>query len=318
VLDANIPLIPNRLALRTAVLKSQESSWRRAGHDNQQRVYLASTWRVDDKTRLKAQFEQGGSSKMVPRPWFGVDEMSVWEAVGRPTFANYTPGAAAGAAGAPGRPLALVATAPGLKVINASDNIVFNSDLGYAENYKNFAVSRGDPVVSGDFPRGRANPEAVVEANWVGSRLMSKNFSATLQRQLPFGFNAEVAFSQQYRDSYVKNVASWELYGVTADPNLYYPSGQVKPADRVYYYDVRQNQDDNKQALRVFRGLLSYEHDFRQWARLRLATMFEKNLTENRAIARDRQLFNGPDATSGGAIGGLVTANGVTGIDPTT
>ncbi len=318
VLDANTPLIKNTLGLRTAILKSQEASWRRAGHDNQQRLYLAGTWNIDRKTKLKAQFERGSEDKMVPRPWFGVDLMSVWESVGRPTFTDFTPGAAAGSAGAPGRPLALAATAPGLKVINASDNIVFNHDLGYAENYKNFAVSRGEPTVSADFGRGRLNPEAVIEANWVSGQYISRNYSATLQRQLPFGFNAEMAFSQQFRDSRTKNIASWELYGISADPNTAYPSGGAKPADRVYYYDARQNRNDNDQSLRIVRALLSYEHDFRDWAKLRVATMFEQNETENRARAMDRQMFNGPDVTSGGAIGGLVTSGGVTGIDPTT
>lgn len=76
IADANFSLIKNKLGVRAAVLKGREDSWRRAGYNDQDRLYLTGKWQIDRKTTLKADFERGNAKRFVPRPFFGLDMTS--------------------------------------------------------------------------------------------------------------------------------------------------------------------------------------------------------------------------------------------------
>jgi iron complex outermembrane receptor protein len=107
--DANWALIKNKLGLRAVVLRGREESWRVAGHNDQDRLFLAAKWQIDRKTTLKAEFEMGKIDRFVPRPFFANDIRSVWEANGQPIFnnfsASYVPGTpGTGVVGTPGTP----------------------------------------------------------------------------------------------------------------------------------------------------------------------------------------------------------------------
>ena len=89
IADANFSLIKNKLGVRAAVLKGREDSWRRAGYNDQDRLYLTGKWQIDRKTTLKADFERGKAKRFVPRPFFGLDMTSTWNASGQPIFNNF-------------------------------------------------------------------------------------------------------------------------------------------------------------------------------------------------------------------------------------
>ena len=102
IADANLALIKNKLGVRAAVLRGREDSWRAAGHNDQDRFYLAAKWQVDRKTTIKADFEHGEINRFVPRPFFGLDMTATWNASGQPIFNNFNLALAPGAVGTPG------------------------------------------------------------------------------------------------------------------------------------------------------------------------------------------------------------------------
>jgi hypothetical protein len=169
----------NVLGLRAVVLRGRESSWRAAGYNDADRLFLAGKWQIDRKTTLKAEIEHGYTKRFVPRPFFGNDLKSTWDANGRPIFnnfaANYVPGTpGTGVAGTPGTPIRDTGTANviGVQERSGGDWIVVSDRFPFAQNFRQlhlFRVAHGR-LLSNDFEMGRRNPEAAPEANWVGGK----------------------------------------------------------------------------------------------------------------------------------------------------
>jgi hypothetical protein len=71
--DANLVPIKDRFALRIDGLRGREGTWRAAGYNDQDRVFLAAKWQVDRRTTIRAEYEQGKIARFVPRPFFAND-----------------------------------------------------------------------------------------------------------------------------------------------------------------------------------------------------------------------------------------------------
>lgn len=329
--DANLALVPNRLGVRAVVLRGREKSWRDAGHNDQDRVFLAAKWQVDRKTTVKAEFEYGGANRFVPRPFFGVDRTSSWVAAGRPLFDNfpaaaigtspynYTPGAAfvAGQPGTPGTPRRDVAGSvafggrtyaytdlPGVFERTTADLIVVSDRFSTAQNYRNFTTSEfiSGSLFANDFAMGRANPRAALEANWAGGHFVTRTASIFIQRELLPDLNAELAFNRTQRRQETRNVATWPFFGVTADTNMYLPTGQLKPADMLYHIDISGDYRPERSDTDQGRLSLSWEKNLHPQLTVRLAGLGEFSTNKNRAEFMQQYWLNGPELSSGGAF----------------
>ena len=84
VVDANIPLIPEKLALRFDAMMEQTDGWRPWEFKDNQRAYLALRYQVTPKTTVDLQWERVESHYNNPRPYLGPDHISAWLAAGRP------------------------------------------------------------------------------------------------------------------------------------------------------------------------------------------------------------------------------------------
>ena len=309
--DANLALLKNQFGLRTVLLRGRESSWRAAGHNDQDRLFLAAKWQIDRKTTLKAEYERGEIDRFVPRPFFANDIRSVWDANNRPTFNNfsagYVPGAAftPGAAGTPGTPIRDTGAnnLAGVQERSGGDWVVVSDRFSAAQNFRQFTVSEV-PLgpLRNDFALGRSNPEAVLEANWVGGKFKVSNASAFLQRELTRDLNLEVGYNHQTFRREIQNMLTWNLYGLAADPNLYLPNGQLKPAGNLYYFDVSPNHVFSKEEVNQGRVTLSYEKKFREIVTLRVAGLSEMANTKFRGGNRTLSWLRGPNVASGGAF----------------
>jgi outer membrane receptor protein involved in Fe transport len=312
--DANFVPWKNKLGFRAVVLRGREESWRAAGYNDQDRFFLSGKWQIDRKTTLKAEFEHGKIKSFTPRPFFGVDLKSTWDANGQPIFNNfnssYTPGGAftPGAAGTPGTPIRDTGTANvvGVQERNSGDHVVVSSTFPYAQNYRQFTISES-PTTGGqqatDFAMGRRNPKAAMEANWVNSSVKTNNGSVVLQRELLRDFNAELAVNRQAYKSDTRNIAGWNHYGIAADTNRYLPNGQLRPAENLYYFELTPNHKITSSQVNQGRITLSYEKGLREWVTLRLAGLGEMASSKIRTPGVLQQYwFNGPEITSGGAF----------------
>jgi iron complex outermembrane receptor protein len=311
VADANVAPIRNTLALRTVLLQGREQSWRKAGHNDQDRIFLTAKWRIDQRTTLRAEAEYGKINRAVPRPFWGNDLRSLWEQNGRPIFnnfgANYQPGVAftPGAAGTPGTPLRDTgATAvTGVQERSSGDWVVVSDRFAAAQNFRQFTTAER-PVgpLRSDFDMGRRFPEAALEGNWISGRFAVSNVSAFFQRELVRDLNLEVAVNRQSLRRNIHNDLQWDLYGIAADTNRYLPNGQLRPAADTYYFEMSPNIIFSRSHTDQQRVTLSYEKTVREWARLRVAGLGERVQTDS--IGGNRQLswLKGPGIASGGAF----------------
>lgn len=302
--DANVPVVKDTLALRAMYLYGRDSSWRAAGHNHQDRAFVTGTWNIDRRTRLTADFEWLYQNRYVPRPFYAVDQMSVWTAAGQPRFNNFNPALPAGAVGTPGNPFRDTGATQvtGLEEIANGAYVVVSDAFPYAQNYYRFTRSERPNPMETDFDRGRINPKAALEANWIGGIFKSRRFTTTLQRELARDLNLEMGFSQQSLDQLTRNLSTWDRYGVIGDPNTFFPNGTPKPAEYLYYFENKMDRRPGERDLRQFRSTLAYERELGRVGRLRLAALGEWSKDKNRSDVLEPHWFNGSSVTSGGAF----------------
>ncbi|MDO8629118.1 MAG: hypothetical protein Q7R41_01385, partial [Phycisphaerales bacterium] len=310
IADANVVPLKNKLGVRAVVLRGREESWRAAGYNDQDRLFLAGKWQIDRKTTLKAEFEHGEIRRFTPRPYFGLDLTSTWNVSGQPLFnnfaANYVPGApGTGATGTPGTPTRDAGATNVVGVVEiGADYIVVSDRFPYAQNYRQFTKSdfpNPTSVPAPDFVMGRRNPEAVMEANWVRLASRVSNASVFFQRELARDLNLEVAFNRQNSQSFAHQIV-WNFNGVSADTNRYLPNGALKPAANLYYVDVQPTSGPGTSQVRQGRVTLSYEKSVPKLGTLRLAGLGETARTESRSQVLQQFWLKGPNVTSGGAF----------------
>lgn len=304
--DVNVPILPDKLGLRAVVLHGEEGSWRSAGHNDQQRLYLTGTWRVDRRTTVKADFETGKLNRYVPRPFFGIDMSSAWVAAGQPMFQNFDLSLPPGTRGTPGNPFqdSGATQVNGVVDFGGGNYIVVSNIRPYATNYARFTRGEGPPAPPPtDFDRGRRNPKAALDANWAGMNLDLSNFSFTVQRTLWEGMYAEVGYTRQAFDGVNLNLNTWGELGPTADTNLFYPDGTPKPpGENLHFIHMEQSRNDRDQQLQQLRATLGYERSLGRLGRLRLAGLGEWSRERVRDLGKRQYWMNGPDPTSGGAL----------------
>ena len=311
VADGNLAPLKQKLGVRAVVLRGRESSWRASGHNDQDRVFLAAKWQLDRRTTLKVEFEHGEIDRYVPRPWFGNDRTSTWDANGQPIFNNFattyipgTPGT--GATGTPGNPIRDSGTTNivGVKERSGADYIVVSDRFAAAQNYRNFTVSDAptDGLQASDFEMGRRNPKATIEANWVKGAFRVNNATAFFQRELVRDLNLEIAVNRQTsRGDTHNNIANY-FAGVVADTNLYLPTGQLRPADQLYYFDTASYHVVSSAQANQGRVTLSFERSLRDLITVRVAGLGEMARTKSRSELKNQVFLKGPELSSGGAF----------------
>ena len=304
--DANLALIKNKLGMRAVVLKGREDSWRRAGHNDQDRLFLAAKWQPDRKTTIKADFERGNIRRVVPRPFFGLDMTSTWNVSGQPIFNNFNPALATGAVGTPGNAFRDTGTTAvnGVVEITTNNWVAVSDSYTYAQDFRNFTRSEAPAggVQGLDFAHGLSNPEAVLEANWSRGSFKTNYGSLIIQRELLTDLNVELGLNRQTSQADTHNFALWNWFGATADTNRYLPNGQLKPAGNLYYYDVSPDHRPGSAQVTQARLALSWEKKLHTLATLRLAGLGEMAYTKSRVQTLQQYWMKGPSLTSGGAF----------------
>ncbi len=309
--DASVAPIKNKLGVRAVLLRGRESSWRAAGHNDQDRFFLSAKWQPDRRTSVRVEFEHGEINRFVPRPFFANNNTSVWDASGQPIFSNFaathvpgTPGT--GIIGTPGTPLRDTGATAVTGVLERSggDWIVVSPQFPFAQNYRQFTYSESATggVLANDFEMGRRNPEAVLEANWVRGQFRVNNASAFFTRELARDLNVELGFNRQTQRGDTHNLATWNHYGVAADTNRFTPTGQLKPADQLYYFDVSPDHRPTSSRINQGRVTLSYERAYRELVRLRVAGLGEMSESKARSEILQQYFLRGSSLTSGGVF----------------
>ncbi|MCH6255095.1 TonB-dependent receptor plug domain-containing protein [Puniceicoccaceae bacterium K14] len=78
-LDANVPLITDKLALRLNLLHQEAEGWKDFAMDDQDRQALALTYQATENTKIKVHAEFGELVQNRVRPWNPVNGIEVWQ-----------------------------------------------------------------------------------------------------------------------------------------------------------------------------------------------------------------------------------------------
>lgn len=84
ILDANFPLIKNKLALRFDAVLEKTDGWRPWEFKDNKRAYATLRYQVTPRTTVDLQWEGVNSKFNSPRPYLGPDHISAWLNAGRP------------------------------------------------------------------------------------------------------------------------------------------------------------------------------------------------------------------------------------------
>lgn len=82
-LDLNVPLVPDRLALRINLASDTKDGWRPHEFKDQQRLHLSTRFQITPRTSIDVEYERLDIEQSVHRPWVAFDSITNWLALGR-------------------------------------------------------------------------------------------------------------------------------------------------------------------------------------------------------------------------------------------
>ncbi len=81
--DYNLVLVPNRLAVRIAAVRTELNSWRNYQYNDSKRYFGTLKWRLTPRTELNAEIERGEISRHASRTFTALDGYTTWAAAGK-------------------------------------------------------------------------------------------------------------------------------------------------------------------------------------------------------------------------------------------
>ena len=85
-LDWNQVVVDERFALRLNAVAENSDSWREHEDYEARRLHLAATWKLSERSTLRAELETGEVNDNIARTWLAIDQAWQWREDGRPTY----------------------------------------------------------------------------------------------------------------------------------------------------------------------------------------------------------------------------------------
>ncbi len=218
--DANAPLIANKVAIRLNLAHDTKNSWRPHEFKDQNRLALATRFQLTPKTTLDLEYEKLDINQSVQRPWIGFDSITNWLALGR----QIDP-----VAGLP------IAANTGMSNISAGNYYTYLSDNGQLYNMRNQSRSAATgPVALKDrkmlYEFNLVPRDAVLFGPGVGSHVNGDLYSAFLRHELLPRLNVELAYNRQ-ESSYLGRDVDQNVMEIVYDTNVQLPPPNGSPAN---------------------------------------------------------------------------------------
>ncbi len=313
--DANVALLPNKLALRIMGLTKKSYTNKMPNLDEDDRVYGAITFKPFKNTTLVVQAER--SNRRVNRAARNtpVDLVTPWLIAGSIPGSGYS-----------NRPIYNNTSLAGIanNVIFAQQTanpVLIQGDPGPLRGWSNSVVSKSPaqmPGVDPTFDRAEVftllDPSIFpFDVNIVGTThanyMPSRNGSAILEQKLADNLFLELAYN--YEDASNELVAFGgngvgNSFSLSVDPNQYIPGTTTpNPHAGEFYYQGTANSRLQNWKTKDWRATLSYEidlgrrlHDRSRWmkwlGRHRLATLYTGSEKETRDQNFTRVIFDNP------------------------
>ena len=253
-LDANLVVVPQKLALRLDLLHDDRGNFAEPAKDRRDSAFLTTTAQLAPATTLYANVESTHLRQRIPRPYETFDWVTTWLDAGSPLiptaqrnsavtgveflatngYPTYVPGVGAmdwSKMGRGARPLVR-----GARVSAFS--------YGVGTRFKPVPLNT---YIAGDSDRVDFDDE---------------NYSVILQHRLADGLNLEVGASHDH--NYRENLdGNGNGFAVEVDTNAQLPNGAPNPNVGRFYTDQAPKWEKGRTDNNQLRATLSYEKDFR-------------------------------------------------------
>lgn len=258
-LDANQPIVRNRLAVRFVTAKEDTSTWKDFEYDRAERYYATLKWRPLARTELNLDLEDSSVDRKTDQTYVAGDDYTLWASLGRVISA--TGGAATGQSSS-----------------GATTGLVFDSNAGTLADWRNrtYGARRvsvdGQAVALRDFsvlPRQTSirGPGTYVRQNY-------HRMSAFLTHSFPGNIDLELA-GMRTDEHYNNSRDDEDALRVDTSPLL--PTGVANPnAGRAFLQGTasRRFRDSRTDGARA---MLAYRLDAGRWGKHLLAGGYEFN-----------------------------------------
>lgn len=230
-IDANLLLVPKKLATRVVLLNDHTEAWSRPlNYKDQHRAYLAATFRPSTRTTFSANFEVFKYERSAPSPLIPFDRVNLWLQNGRPTRASNTVIAT--------NPAGLVNIVGANQVMAALGSLPVGGDAApvIVQNALRYPVSTNRPLgvnnslayslpenfFGGEWPNFSGNDRIDASRGWVGDFTVEHRLLGNLYFQGVF-------HAEKMKRDLAMLLNDWNLFadasttlqdGVTPNPNV--------------------------------------------------------------------------------------------------
>jgi iron complex outermembrane recepter protein len=258
-IDVNQPLLDRKLAFRLNLVYNKNNTFRHWAHRDDKRAHLTARYQLTDRTRIRMEFERGQVVDNSPVSFNLLDNYSVWDAAGRPTFANQAANAALGVARRATGAAAVRVTyiEPSGKTISMRGTMTTNTPDGGVVSDRNlvdYSVHHGGPAQNRYSRFGE--------------------FSAFFEHQLGRNTFIELGFnhSEHSFDNRDPRGARRQLLG---DPNQFYNDGTPNPFAGQLLLEAQWFRTTRWDLSDTGRASFSHTQDAGKWGNYRFGTFAE-------------------------------------------
>jgi iron complex outermembrane receptor protein len=266
--DVNLPLVPDRAAIRVNAVDDTKNSWRPHEFKDQRRWHVSTHFKLTLKTTLDLEWENLRIAQSLHRPWLAFDSITGWLALGQ----QIDP-----AAGTP------IPASAGLTNISAANWYSFDTTTGQIWNFRNQSRS----AATG--PTALKDRKMLYEFNLVprttalfgpgiGADIDGDLYSAFLRHEVVPRLHVELAYNRQTSAYLGRDIDQNEMQ-VVFDTNAQLPNGQPNPNVRRPYIDAEWFTRERFEEHDDGRVTASYEFDLGKWfGKHRVAGLAEQRI----------------------------------------
>jgi outer membrane receptor protein involved in Fe transport len=266
-LDLNQRLANGRGAIRLNTVSNQTKSFRHWQFQETKLAHLAGTFRLGERTQLRAEAQHGQIDSNQPRADNLFNAFLLWTDAGRPTNATQVANAAQGTVR--------------LSTNTATPRPTFISNDGTVFAQRGtLSTLAGGPGGSGVVLDRRYTDPSINIGGTAQDRSSRFNaFSAYVEHRLAQTTFLELAFNHQDHvfDRYDPQVDTPQR--LRGDPNLLNNDGSRNPFAGRLYLEGGWQRLYSRESTDTGRLMASHEHDLRRWGNYRVATLLEYEKT---------------------------------------
>ncbi len=257
-IDANLPLVKNRAALRLDILHDDRGNNLKPSKNRRDSIYAALTWQPVRNGTLYAEIESNHMRQKLPRTFAPFDWVNTWINAGRPVI----PAAQR------------TTTTNGVEFLSANGYPLYIAGIGamdwgrmgYGARPLN-RTTRTTATMSHSFGQGTPNRVLPLDRYWAGDAdhvdFDNENYTLLYQHKLADGLHLEVGGKHDhgYRENFDGNGFG---FSIQIDPNAQLPNGRPNPNVGLPYNEQAPKWEKSGSDVNQLRATLSYEKDLRQ------------------------------------------------------